>query len=56
MLFEDRQSMQRDLCHLARLLKDLLQSKDLVRGAATWTKTAQAILQFCGQGKTIITH
>ena len=30
---------------LSSFLKDLLQSEDLVQGAATWTKTTLAILQ-----------
>ena len=46
MLFQDRKSMQKDLCHTLTFLEDLLQSEDLVHGAATMTKTALAILQF----------
>ena len=48
MLFQDRQSMQTDLCHtiLPRFLEDLLQNEDLVRGDATRTKTALTIFQF----------
>ena len=46
MLFQDRQSLQRDFAILPRFLEDLLQSEDLVRGAATRTKTALTIFQF----------
>ena len=46
MLFQDRQSMQRDLCHTPKISRNLLQSEDLVRGAATRTKTALTIFQF----------
>jgi len=38
--------MQKDFVIFPRFLKDLLQSKDLVRGAATWTNTALSTLQF----------
>ena len=44
MRFQDRQSMQRDVCHAPSFLEDLLQSEDLVRGAATRTKTVVATL------------
>ena len=44
MLFQVRQSMQRNLCHLSGFLEDLLHSEDLVRCAMTRTKTALAIL------------
>ena len=46
MLFRDRQSMQRDFVTLPRFFEDLLQSEDLVRGAATEAKTALTIFQF----------
>ena len=46
MLFQDRQSMQRNICHTPKISQRLLQSEDLVRGAATRAKTALAILQF----------
>ena len=46
MLFQERQSIQRDLCHTPEILEDLLQSEDLVRGAAIRVKTALTIFQF----------
>ena len=46
MLFQDRQSMQRDLCHTPKISQRFIQSEDLVCGAATRTKSALAILQF----------
>jgi len=46
MLFRDRQSMQRGLCHIVKISRRLLQDEDLVRGAATWTKTALSVLLF----------
>ena len=43
--FQDRQSMQRGRCHPG-FFADLLQSEDLVGGAATRTKPTLAILLF----------
>ena len=47
MLFQDRQSMQRVFVFvkLSRFLEDVLQSEELIFGAATQTKTALAVLQ-----------
>ena len=48
-LFQDRQSMQRDLCHapkISRRFASKWRIDDLVRGATNRTKTALAILQF----------
>ena len=46
MLFRDRQRMQKIFAILPRFLEDLLQSENLVRGAASRTKTALTIFQF----------
>jgi len=47
MLFRGQQNMQRgNMPYLQDILKDLFQSEDLVRGAATWAKSALSILQF----------
>ena len=50
MPFLDQQSMRRHPLHtpsslLPGFLKDLPQSENLVRGAATWTKTTLAIFE-----------
>ena len=46
MVFQGRQSMQRNLCHTPRFLEDLLQSENSFRGVATRTKPILAIIQF----------
>ena len=56
MLSQERQSIQTDLCHTPKISRSLLQSEDLVRGAATRTKTALnhlpvLILLFPGRNK-----
>jgi len=46
MLFRGQQNMQKGIAIFPRFLKDLFQSEDLVRGAATWAKTALSPLEF----------
>jgi len=46
MLFEVNKTCKEVFAIFLRFLKDLLQSEDLVRGAATWAKSALFILQF----------
>ena len=45
MPFLRQQSIRRYLLHTPGTIKDLPQSKNLVRGAATWTKTTRAVFQ-----------
>ena len=46
MLFQDHKACKEIFATLRRFHEGLLHSEDLVRGAATRTKTALAILQF----------
>ena len=46
MLFQDRKACKKIFAIIPRFLEDLRQSEDLVRGAATRTKTALIIFQF----------
>jgi len=43
MLFRDNKACKEVFTVFSIFLKDLLQSEDLVHGAATWTKTALSI-------------
>ena len=46
MLFQDRKAFKKIFAIIPRFLEDLRQSEDLVRGAATRTKTALTIFRF----------
>ena len=46
MPFQDQQSMPKNLCYVSKISRRFASEWILVRGDATWTKTALAILQF----------